>query len=283
MSQIVIVAETGSDIPPELAKKYDIYLVPMHISMGDTALDDGAFPVEQICEFYSQTGRLPKTSGSSPGDFQKVFDEIHSIWPQKHILHLAYSAAATCSYQSALLAGEEREYVTSIDTKQVSAGQAAVAIQMARLLEEKPGLAPAEAAELADTLGRQVRMCFLPGDLEYLRAGGRVSNVVCLGGKLLHLHPCIEVLDGHLVATKKYRGSLYKIVPRLIREYSMMYSLRKEQLYLLWSIGLPEDIRRAAEAEAKALGYQEIIWVRTGCVITAHGGPGAFGIAGFSE
>lgn len=283
MSNIVIVAETGSDISPDLAQKYGIYLVPMHVSLGDVTLDDGSFPVERICEYYSETGKLPKTSGSSPADFEKVFDEIHSCWPEKHILHLAYSAATTCSYQSALLIGEKRSYVTSIDTKQVSAGQAAIVIQMAQKLEEIPALSLAEAVEIVNKLCRQARMCFVPEDLEYLRAGGRVSNVVYLGGRLLHLHPCIEILDGHLIATKKYRGSLLKIVPRLIREYTQTQRLQKEQLYLIWSVGLTEDVRAVADAEAKACGFKEITWIRTGCVITTHGGPGAFGVVGFSE
>ena len=32
---IVLLAETGSDITPEIAQKYGIYIVPMHVQMGD--------------------------------------------------------------------------------------------------------------------------------------------------------------------------------------------------------------------------------------------------------
>jgi hypothetical protein len=39
----------------------------------------------------------------------------------------------------------------------------------------------------------------------------------------------------------------------------------------------------AAEAAAKAEGYKEIIWMKTGCVITCHGGKGAFGVVGFNK
>ena len=50
--KIVLVAETGSDITPELAEEYGIFLVPMHVSMGDQTLDDGAFPPEDVCAYY---------------------------------------------------------------------------------------------------------------------------------------------------------------------------------------------------------------------------------------
>ena len=45
MSDIVLVAETGSDIPVETAKQYGIHLVPMHVSFGTITLDDGTFPM----------------------------------------------------------------------------------------------------------------------------------------------------------------------------------------------------------------------------------------------
>ena len=37
-SNIILVAETGSDITPELAKEYGIWLVPMYVTMGDQTL-----------------------------------------------------------------------------------------------------------------------------------------------------------------------------------------------------------------------------------------------------
>ena len=57
----------------------------------------------------------------------------------------------------------------------------------------------------------KARFAFFPGDLEYLKAGGRVSNAAYLAATLLGLRPLIEILDGKLVGTKKYRGSSEKI------------------------------------------------------------------------
>lgn len=126
MNPIIIVAETGSDLTPELAAQYNIQLVPMHVSFDSETLDDGSFPVQKICDYYHETKKLPRTSGCSPEDFIQIFDEIHNSNPTAQILYLAYSAVTTCSYQSAIIAAEERDYVTAIDTKQVSVGQAAV-------------------------------------------------------------------------------------------------------------------------------------------------------------
>jgi DegV family protein with EDD domain len=282
-SQIVLVAETGSDITVEQAAEYGIHLVPMHVSMANQTLDDGTFPAEDVCAYYESTGKVPQTSASSPSDFTKVFDEIHAKWPEKKILHLAYSAVTTCSYQNAVLASEERDYVTSVDTKQVSVGQAAVVLEVARMLKEHPEMGIAEAADAAKNIAQRVQMCFVPKNLDYLRAGGRVSNVVALTGNLLGLHPCIEILDGKLMAKEKYRGALDKLIPKLICEFTEKYNLSKDKVYLIYSTGLEERSRSIAEETARSLGFKELSWMKTGCVITCHGGPGCFGIVGFSE
>ncbi|MDV4151152.1 DegV family protein [Clostridium sp. AL.422] len=283
MNNIILVAETGSDIPKDIAKELGIFLVPMHVTMGDNTFDDGTFPVEKICEYYNNTNKTPKTSGSSPQDFIKVFDDIHRLYPDKQILHLAYSAVTTCSYQSAVIAAEDRDYVTSFDTKQVSIGQAAIVIETARYLKENPNVTMDELIKEVSNISNRTRMCFVPSELEYLRAGGRVSNAVFIGGKILNIHPSIEIDNGYLVAKKKYRGKMEKIVTRLIEEYSNAENLDKKEVYFLWSIGLSDTVRKLAEEKAKEIGFEKINWMKTGCVITSHGGPGAFGIVGFSK
>lgn len=283
MNNIILVAETGSDITKDIAKEMGIFLVPMHVTMGDNTYDDGTFPVEKICEYYNNTNKIPKTSGSSPQDFEKVFDDIHRLYPDKQILHLAYSAVTTCSYQSALIAAEHRDYVTSFDTKNVSVGQAAVVIQTAKYLKENPDVTMEELLKEVSRISDNTKMCFVPAELEYLRAGGRVSNAVFIGGKILRIHPSIEIENGYLVAKKKYRGKMESIIPKLIEEYSNDKNLDKKEVYLLWSIGLSEAIRKLAEDKVKEMGFEKVTWMQTGCVITTHGGLGSFGIVGLSK
>ena len=283
MKSIILVAESGSDITPELAAAYGIRIVPMHVTFDHETLDDGSFPVQKICDFYHETGRLPKTSGSTPEDFNQIFDEIHAEDPEAEILYLAYSAVTTCSYQSAVIAAQDRDYVTAIDTRQVSAGQAAVVIETARLLQEHPQMRIEQAVEKVQDLISRAKMCFLPDNLEFLRAGGRVSNVVCLGSRILNIHPCIEILDGKLVATKKYRGKMAKVVDKLIRDYAEDYRMKKNCLWMVYTVGLQEEVHRQAGQTAKECGFQKVNWIQANGVITTHGGPAAFGIAGLAE
>ena len=280
---IILVAETGSDITKELAQELGVVLVPMHVSMGSETRDDGTFPPEEVCAYYNRTGKVPTTSGSTPYDFEVIFDKIFAENPDARLLYLAYSAVTTCSYHSCELALEDKPYakqVALVDTKHVSVGQCAVVSATAQWLKAHPEATLEEAAAAAVEIGEQTKMCFIPENLDYLRAGGRVSNAVALVGNLLHLHPCIEIIDGKLIAGKKYRGDLKKLAPILLREFTQKHNLNKELLYFIHTPYMNEAVRTALDAEAKAQGYKTVIWMKTGCVITCHGGAGAFGIVG---
>ena len=41
MSKMILVAESGSDITPEMAQENGIVIVPMHVSFGGKTYDDG--------------------------------------------------------------------------------------------------------------------------------------------------------------------------------------------------------------------------------------------------
>ena len=285
LNKIILSAETGSDTPVELAKELGILLIPMHVSLGDVTLDDGTFPAEDVCAYYDRTGKCPTTSGSTPYDFESVYDALFEANPEAQVLHLAYSAVTTCSYHSAELAIEDKPYasrVKLVDTKHVSVGQCAVVLATAQWLKDHPEATLEEAAAAAEAIAQETKMCFIPRNLDYLRAGGRCSNATALVGNLLKLHPCIEIIDGKLIAGKKYRGDLAKLAPTLLKEFTAKHELVKDHLYLIHTPYMDEEVRTALDAEASALGFQKVTWVRTGCVITCHGGPGAFGIVGVS-
>ncbi|MBR5283890.1 MAG: DegV family EDD domain-containing protein [Clostridia bacterium] len=283
MRSIILMAETGSDINAAMAAEYGIEIVPMHVSFDGKTYDDGTFPVRDIVDYYKKTGKTPTTSGSTPEDFQKAFDRVHAEHPDAHIVYLAYSAVTTCSYQSAVIAGEGRDYVTMIDTRHVSTGQGAIVITLAEEMAKHPEWTLEQVIEAAHDLIDRAAMCFMPDDLAFLRAGGRVSNVAALGARILSLHPIIEVLNGRLMATKKYRGKMIKVVTDVVSDYADAYNLDREVLWLIYTIDLGEDVRKAAEQTAMEKGFSRVRWIQTGGVITTHAGPGAFGMAGFSR
>ena len=279
MSEIVIIAESGSDVPAAEAAELGIEIVPMHVSIGQKTIDDGELPPAEMLEECRQLGVLPRTSGCTPGDFSVVLDRVHAEHPNAQILYIAYSAVTTCSYESARTAAEGRDYVHMFDTRHVTSGQGFVVTQTARHLAENPDISVEELMAWSEELASRVRMGFVPGDLGYLRAGGRLSNAAFVGATLLRIKPIIELLEGKLVATKKLRGNMEKAALGLMDHMALQGDYDTDVVYLLHSAGLPDAIQRAAEEHARELGFKSIRWYESHNVITSHCGPGSFALA----
>lgn len=210
MGKYVIVVESGSDVTPELCERYGIVRVPMHVTIGDETVEDGSIDPLEIYSRCNEFGVMPKTSGCSPADFAHVYDRIHAEQPDATILHLAYSEATTCSHQSSKIAAQGRDYVFSMDTRFVSVGQSLVVVETAKYIEAHPDVTVDEIFAFTNSVMDRVLLGFVPTDLAFLKAGGRLSNVAFLGAHLLKIKPCIEVTGGKFVATKKFRGSMLK-------------------------------------------------------------------------
>lgn len=281
MSKIIVVVETGSDISEELKKKYGIYSVPMHVTFGNESRDDGTFPPQKVCEYYENTGRVPKTSGSTPYDYAEVFKRIYAEHPFAEILHLGYSAVTTSSFQSALLAKGNDAHIECVDTKNVSIGQCAAAIKVARLIRKNPEWTLKQAAEAAKCVCEHTKMMFVPDKLEYLKAGGRVKSGAALLGSILHIHPVIDIINGYLCVIRKIPGSLNRAISNAFSLFMEKYNPDTEEICIGGTPGFSDKMKDFVISVASEWGFKNINWLNAGNVITTHGGPNAFGIAGY--
>lgn len=281
MKKIIILTESGADLPLSLVEQHNIYVVPMHIAMEGENYEDGSIPVSQLYDYYNRTKKIPSTSAVNPNEYMDLFEKITEDHPDCIIMHISYSSKASCTYQNALIASKGMKNICHIDSLNVSGGEAAIILKAIEWIEKQPHSSMEDLIEKINGYVASTRASFIPDGLEYLKAGGRVSNAAYLGASILNMKPLIEIVDGKLVSTKKYRGTMSRIVAKYMNEYIDRYNLDREQLYLLYSLGVDESVKAYMEALAKEKGFKKIIWIQAGCVISAHSGPGAIGIAGF--
>jgi DegV family protein with EDD domain len=150
-------------------------------------------------------------------------------------------------------------------------------------------LAAAEAAEAGKSVGEilamleditaRIEMSFVLDRLDYMKKGGRCSAVTALGANLLKLHPCIEVIDGKMGVTKKYRGSIEKVVMDYLRERLADRTDIDTRRAIL--VDTCQDDRLAAigrEFLKEDGRFEEVLEAKAGCTIFSHSGPGTLGI-----
>lgn len=283
MTKYIITTESGSDLPQAIKEKYNIYIVPMHVTMGEETYDDGSFPVQDVFDYYDKHESLPKTSGTTPQDNTQVFKEIFNEHPDAHIIHIGYSAVTTVSFDAANIAAADFTNISLVDAKHVSLGLTAVVKATAKFIENNPEATPAEIIAYVEDIRERTQMLFLPKTLVYLRAGGRVSNLAFHGANLLRLQPTIILENGYLVSGKKYRGSFERSVRNMVKDFFNNFDVDLDTVLVGGAPQVEEKHKEIVYELLAEKGITNVEWLETGAVISSHGGPGALGISAIEK
>ena len=202
MADIQIVTDSASDLTPEIAKRYDIRIVPLSVSIGDKHYTDGVdLTAEEFYQKLRTVDALPRTSQPAPGRFADVYREALDAGKQVLSIHIASKLSGT--YQAACLAAEmvDLDNIVVVDSETASMGVGLLAIAAARssssLAEAKKALAKAK-----ETLS----LLFVPDTFEYMEKNDRIGKAASLAGSLLQIKPVLTIKEGTVEVVEKLRG-----------------------------------------------------------------------------
>jgi EDD domain protein, DegV family len=284
MKNYVLLTESGSDLSLEMAKEYGIKIVPMHFHLSGKTYADGDISPAEIFNYSDKNGVFPTTSAPSPADFELIYHQIRGEAPDSIIIHIGYSAQTTCSYQNSVIADEGFENIYHVDSEHVSAGLGAVAIQTARYLRAYPAVEPSELVDKIKEIGKRMNFHFVVPDMRYLKAGGRCSNAQYLMAQILGIKPLIEMKNGLLVATRKYRGNMERACNNMVDNLFSLTDINTDEIYLGYTHRFSKEVCARIEAKCRRdYNVNRILWFTAGCIISTHGGPGVFAIGALSK
>jgi DegV family protein with EDD domain len=219
MNRTIIVTDSTSDIPPALAEKLGIEVVPLTLMFGDQSYRDNLdMTPEQFYERLPRSEKLPTTSQPSPVEYMNVYRSILDRNPDSPILSFHISSGLSGTYQSAMLAKsmleDEGDRITVVDSLSASYGFGVMVVQAARLSAE--GKEPQEILASVERLRQSRKLYFLVDTLEYLQKGGRIGKASAFLGTLLNIKPILSIdAEGIIYAVEKVRGRK-KAVARMI-------------------------------------------------------------------
>ena len=276
--KIKIISDSTCDLSKELVEKYDIAILPLYVSLGDDTRKDGTEVVpDDIYAYVDKTGSLPKTAAPNLSDYLDLF----TYWKEQgydEIVHFTISSDFSSSYHNACLAAEEMGGVWVVDSRNLSTGQGHVVLHGAELAQQ--GKSAAEIKEACDELALRVEASFVVDSIDYLRMGGRCSAVAALGANLLKLKPCIDVKDGKMTSSKKYRGTIDRVILNYVEERLRdRDDIIRHRIFITHTKCNPEVVDQV-RAKIKELcpEFDEIIETMAGCTVTSHCGPNTLGI-----
>ena len=276
MARVKILADSTCDLTPALLRQYDITLTPLVVIKDGKEFHDGVdITPADIFAHVDAGGKLCSTAAVSEYEYTQIFARFAPDYDT--VLQITIGSGFSACYQNARLAAQAFPNVIVIDSENLSTGQGLLVIAAARLAEQ--GLSGEEIAERVRALVPKVEASFLVERLDYLYKGGRCSAVAALGANMLRLKPCIEVRDGKMGVSKKYRGTSEHAFSQYVQErLEGRTDIRPELAFITHPAAQPTVVQAAQDAAAKYGAFDEVIETNAGCTVSCHCGPHTLGI-----
>jgi len=197
--KIKVITDSTSDIPPELAEKLEISMVPIYVRFGDTVYRDG---VDIQCdEFYSMLTTSPvqaATSQPNPEDLTSTYKKYCDN--KDGIVSIHISSKISGTYNSANIARKTLKSkcpIEVIDSKFNSAGLGLIVTRAARLAQS--GADFNEVVDETNSAIKHVRMFGMFETMKYLARSGRVNKTIAMASQILNVMPLLTFNDGEIV------------------------------------------------------------------------------------
>ncbi|HEY61466.1 MAG TPA: DegV family protein [Anaerolineae bacterium] len=268
-----IVTDSTSDIPENIAEKYNISIIPAILVVNGKSYKDGEGITRK--QFYEELPHLtiPPTTATPPlNAFQDVYETLLSSGYTNIIsVHVAKSLSGI--YNTALLAARTfNNKIHVIDSEQISLGlgfQAIIAAEQAI-----QGIQVNPILDKISTIQSKIRVFAMLDTVDYLRRSGRVSWAKARISSLLRIKPFIELRKGFVYNVGQVRTRRKGI----IRLKSMLDKLGAiERLAVLHSNAESDALGFASDLVNTVSSHPIIVNVTT--ILGTHVGPNGLGFA----
>jgi fatty acid kinase fatty acid binding subunit len=274
VSHVAIVTDSVSDLPPELAARQGIAVVPLIVSFGsETFRVNVDLTTDQFWErMTAPEAPFPTTAAAAPGDFLEAFKTAFAAGAQA-VVCVNVSGELSGTLKSAQVARDmlaDRE-IHVVDTRTASMGEGMLAQIAADLATE--GVSAAEIARVIEHRRPDVDLFVALDTLEYLKRGGRISGTRAAVGTMLSIKPIITVRDGIVENADRVRTR----IRARERTLDLLTTSPIERATVLHTTGADVEAFRSQFIERTGLDPAKVPALTIGASVGPHLGPGCVG------
>jgi len=223
-----------------------------------------------------ETGKLSKTGAVNSDEYEKVFRKWKDLGYD--VIQFCIGSLFSSSYQSACIAAQEMEGVYVVDTANLSSGQGLTVVKAAELAQQ--GASAKEIVAACEDMLDRVEASFVVNNIEYLHKGGRCSSLAALGSNIFHIKPCIEVIKGKMLAAKKFRGRIARVIKNYVEDRLHDRTDIEPDRIFITHTRCDSEIIETVKALIRQFqpGIREILDTTAGATVTTHCGPETLGV-----
>jgi DegV family protein with EDD domain len=277
MGRTVLITDTDSSLPVDIAKQRQIVQVPITIHFGEQSYTTGVdIDDTKVFELVDQMNRLPTTAAPSPGAFAEAYRQAFADGADE-VICLTVSSKISATYSSAVTACEmfAGKKITVIDTFNLCMGQGLLVLAAADAI--KAGKSAAEIQEMVTDMNTRLPLYGLLPSLKYLAMSGRVGKLAAGMADTLSIKPILTNNAGKLELLEKIRTQK-KAIARLLELAKEAAGERKIERAAMFHVNNPAG---AAELESELRAIlplpKEVIHAGFTPGLSVHAGAGVVG------
>lgn len=280
MEKIRIITDSTSEIQAPYPS--NLTVLPLSIRFGQEEYLDGVtISHREFFEKLAECKDLPTTSLIPPVAFEEAFDKAEANG--ETVIAIIISSKLSGTYQSALLAADDRPNIHVVDSMNATIGLQILVKYAMRLVDQ--GLSSKEIVDKLEESKSHARLMGIPETLEYLRRGGRISNTIAFVGEALSIKPVLALKDGGIGMLGKARGSK-NAVGFMVREAEKNGGIDFSKPFCLGYTGLTDKNLHTFIEETASLwknAPMPLSVSSVGATIGTHIGPNAVLMAYFDN
>lgn len=268
---IQIIVDSTAYLTREYIDKHNIEVAELSVELDDIREKEG-LPgcFSDFFRRFEKSQNFPKTSQPPVGEFVKCYEKAFERGDE--LIVITFSSKLSGTYSSAKLAADmfEDKKITVIDSKTAVGNYRAIVDKAINMSQD--GSNAKEILKAIESIQNNMNISLTVESLEYLKRGGRLSNVQAIIGSLLNIKPIISLIDGELIATDKVRGKkkalelMFSKIPTDVKEISIEH------------VEYIEEAERIQDILANKFQNAKISVHEIGPVVGSHIGPKAIGI-----
>lgn len=198
---VIVVTDSASRLPEQLAQRFGIRQVPLHVTMPDGR--DFLDGVDEVPDEVIDTPGVT-TSGANPAEIGEVYAEALEASEGDGVIAVHLSRRLSGTWGAARLAAEEHVgRIRVVDSRSVGLAVGFTALGAAQAAAAGGDLDRVYEAAIRNAATGESLL--LAQQLDNLRASGRISAAGRMLGSALSIKPILHITDGVLTLRERQR------------------------------------------------------------------------------